>query len=139
MESNETITTAANGKVNIVDDDSFINEVLESDTPVLVDFMATWCGPCKVMGPIFNELAPEYQGRVKFAKVDVDQAPNVAGALQVSSIPTFMLFQGRTVYAAGVGSRPANSLRQWIDEGLQTIADNPNPTADETEPVQSEA
>ena len=85
MEENTTTQTttgtAANGKVNVINDDSFIAEVLEVDTPVLVDFMATWCGPCKMMGPIFEQIAPEYEGKVKFAKLDVDESPGVAGAL----------------------------------------------------------
>ena len=119
--------TPANGQVNVVGDDNFVEEVLDIGAPVLVDFMAQWCGPCKFMGPVFAELAPEYTGRVRFAKLDVDEAPGVAGALRVQSIPTFMLFSGRTVYAAGVGAMPPDDLRRWIDEGLTRIAENPMP------------
>jgi len=131
MEENTATQTTpmstANGKVNVINDDSFIAEVLEIDTPVLVDFMATWCGPCKIMGPIFEEIAPEYEGKVKFAKLDVDESPGVASALQIESIPTFMLFNGKTIYAAGVGAMRPDALRKWIDEGLEFIASNPEP------------
>lgn len=111
-------TNAADGQIHSVTDEDFIAEVLETGTPVLVDFWAQWCGPCKFMGPIFAEVAPEYAGKVKFAKLDVDENPLVAGSLQIQSIPTFMLISGRTVYAQGVGAMRPNDLRQWIDEGL---------------------
>jgi thioredoxin 1 len=110
------------GQVVALSDDTFINEVLEAETPVLVDFMAQWCGPCKYMGPVFAELAPEYTGKVKFAKLDVDESPGVAGALQVQSIPTFMLFSGNTLVAAGAGAMRPHDLRSWIDRGLEVIA-----------------
>lgn len=111
-------TGTADGRIHIVTDEDFIASVLEAGTPVLVDFWAQWCGPCKFMGPIFAEVAPEYEGKVKFAKLDVDENPLVAGSLQIQSIPTFMLISGRTVYAQGVGAMRPNDLRQWIDEGL---------------------
>jgi thioredoxin 1 len=117
--------TPANGQVNMITDDNFIAEVLDIGAPVLVDFMAQWCGPCKFMGPVFAELAPDYTGKVKFAKLDVDESPGVASALQIQSIPTFMLFSGRTVYAAGVGAMKPNDLRQWIEEGLARIEAQP--------------
>ena len=114
-----TAVTPANGKVNTVTDDNFIEDVLESGAPVLVDFWAPWCGPCKVMGPVFADLAPEYEGKVRFAKLDVDDNPQVAGALRIESIPTFMLISGKTVYAQGMGAMRPNDLRRWIDEGLK--------------------
>jgi thioredoxin 1 len=104
-----------------VSDESFVAEVLDAGLPVLVDFMAQWCGPCKMMGPIFAEVAVEYAGRVKFVKVDVDASPQVAGALQISSIPTFALFAGNQAVAAGVGAMRAADLRRWIDEALTRI------------------
>lgn len=124
--SNTTNTEAAieniaDGKIHIITDEDFITEVLETGTPVLVDFWAQWCGPCKLMGPIFAEVAPEYEGKVKFAKLDVDENPLVAGSLQIQSIPTFMLISGRTVYAQGVGAMRPNDLRRWIDEGLAHV------------------
>ncbi|MEO8287010.1 MAG: thioredoxin [Chloroflexota bacterium] len=111
--------SSSDGKIYTVTDDNFIQEVLEAGSPVLVDFWAPWCGPCKFMGPIFSEVAPEYQGKVKFAKLDVDQNPGVSQALHIESIPTFMLISGRTVYAQGAGAMRPDDLRRWIDQGLE--------------------
>jgi thioredoxin 1 len=112
----------ANGKINVVTDEDFIAEVLEADSPVLVDFWAPWCGPCKHMGPVFAQLAPEFEGKVKFAKLDVDENPGVAGALNIGSIPTFMLIRGRTVYAEQAGALHPDHLRAWINAGLEHMA-----------------
>ena len=127
METNNNIEQKhRSGQVVLVSDDNFVPEVLEAGTPVLVDFMAQWCGPCKVMGPVFAELAPEYKDRVKFAKVDVDESPGVAGALEIRSIPTFALFRGNTVYAMGVGAMRPQDLRTWIERGtLLTSSQRP--------------
>ena len=121
-----TNTNAGEGHpagVQILTDDTFIAEVLQADTPVLVDFWATWCGPCKMMAPIFARLAPEYAGRVKFGKLDVDENPGIAGALRIESIPTFMLFYRNVVLNTGIGAVPAVHLREWIGEGLARMKD----------------
>ncbi len=112
---------AAQSPIVEVSDETFVAEVLDAELPVLVDFMAQWCGPCKMMGPIFAEAAVEYVGRVKFVKVDVDACPQVAGALQIRSIPTFALFAGNQAVAAGVGAMRAADLRRWIDEALTRV------------------
>ncbi len=112
---------AAGSAVQEVSDETFMAEVVEAGTPVLVDFWAQWCGPCKFMGPIFAKVAPDYEGRVKFAKLDVDANYEVPGALQVRSIPTFALFSGNTVVAAGVGAMREPDLRHWIDEALTRV------------------
>ena len=118
--TNETATA-----VVVLSDATFVPEVIEADIPVLVDFMAQWCGPCKRMGPVFADLAPEYSGTVKFAKLDVDANPEVAGALSIESIPTFMLIYRNTILAMGVGAMPPQALRDWLAEGLARVSEIP--------------
>ena len=86
--------------------------------PVMLDFYADWCGPCKMMSPIVAELAPEYEGKLKFGKLDTDANPGVSSALQIQSIPTFMIFKGNTVYAMVPGAMRKHDFQAWIDEGL---------------------
>ena len=74
-------------------DDNFENEVLKSDKPCLVDFFATWCGPCKTMGPIREEIANEYDGKVKVGKLDIDENPNMVSKYQIMSVPTMIVFK----------------------------------------------
>lgn len=112
-----------------VTDQTFVHEVIEAETPVLVDFWATWCGPCKFMAPIFASLATQYEGKVKFAKVDVDENPEVSMALQIQSIPTFAMFKGNTVVSAGVGARREEDMRKWIDQALAQAAEVPSSAA----------
>ena len=122
METKPKVKGAAPaGAVQEVSDETFVAEVIEAGAPVLVDFWAQWCGPCKFMGPIFAKVAPDYEGRVKFAKLDVDANVEVPGALKVSSIPTFALFLGNVVVAAGVGAMREPDLRRWIDEALTRV------------------
>jgi len=85
---------AASKNVHLVDDQNFEQEVLQASGPVLVDFTATWCGPCKILAPIVEQLADEFAGKLKVAKVDVDHAPGVAAKYGIRSVPTVMVFQG---------------------------------------------
>ncbi len=101
-----------------VNDENFQNEVLESELPTVVDFWASWCGPCQVIAPIFEELANQYQGKVKFAKVDVDQSQQTAANLGIRSIPTIILFQGGKVVDQVVGSVPKPLLETLIKKGI---------------------
>ena len=80
------------GKENVFTDANFQKEVLESDTPVLVDFWAPWCGPCRMMSPVVEELATDYEGKVKIGKLNTDENPTMAGQFGVISIPTIIIF-----------------------------------------------
>lgn len=108
------------GLVQAITDSQFEKEVIESEIPVFVDFWAPWCGPCRMVAPIVEELASEYQGRVKFVKMNVDENPQVAGAMGIRSIPTLVIFKGREVADYRIGAVPAEDLRRMIDKALGT-------------------
>ena len=99
-------------------DTNFDTEVRASDTPVLVDFWATWCAPCKAMTPMLDELAGEYAGRVKVVKVEMDANPKTAIACHVRSAPTLLLFKGGAVQATQVGLVSKTQLRGMLDAAL---------------------
>lgn len=104
--------------INHVSDGDFESEVLNSDTPVLVDFWATWCGPCKAIAPILDEMAQTYQGRVKIVKVDVDKNQKTAMAYNIRSIPTMMVFKGGKVEATQLGAVPKGQITQMVESAL---------------------
>ena len=97
-------------KIIEIDDGSFENEVLQSTNPVLVDFSAVWCGPCKMLEPVVEELAADWDGQVKFVKLDVDQNPETAMNFQVMGVPTLMLFDGGEVKERLTGYMPKNKI-----------------------------
>ncbi len=99
-------------------DNNFQNEVLQSDKPVLVDFWAEWCGPCRMVGPIVEELSGEYDGKVKVGKVDVDSNPQVATQYGIRSIPSLLIFKGGEVVDQVVGAVPKAELKKHLDEQL---------------------
>ena len=99
-----------------VTDASFEADVLKSALPVLVDFWAEWCGPCKMIGPVLEELATEMQGQVTIAKVDLEANPMTPSKYGVRSIPTLMLFKNGQLVATKVGALPKASLQAWIKE-----------------------
>lgn len=98
-----------------VDDDSFKTEVLSSDKPVLVDFWATWCGPCKMVAPVLEEIADENPGKITIAKLDIDQNPNVVRDYQVMSVPTLLLFSEGEPVKQIVGAKPKAALLSDLD------------------------
>jgi thioredoxin 1 len=101
-----------------VNDKNFPEEVLQAALPVLVDFWATWCGPCRSIGPIVEELAKEFAGRVKVTKLNVDENPGTPGQYGVRGIPTLILFKGGKVFDQIVGAVPKNRLVAMIDKAL---------------------
>ncbi|MBP2311375.1 thioredoxin TrxA [Azospirillum soli] len=101
-----------------VTDDSFEQDVLKASGPVLVDFWAEWCGPCKMIAPALDDLATEYQGRVTVAKLNIDENPNTPTKYGVRGIPTLMLFKNGNVAATKIGALPKGALFQWVDGAL---------------------
>ena len=90
--------------------DNFEQEVLQSELPVLVDFWATWCGPCRMLGPVISQIAEEQAGKLKVGKVNVDEQPQLAAEYRIASIPTVMVFKGGEVAATAIGARPKTQL-----------------------------
>lgn len=101
-----------------VSDASFEQDVLGSELPVLVDFWAEWCGPCKMIAPVLDELADEYAGKLKICKVDVEANPEVPGKFGIRGIPTLILFKDGNVEATKVGALSKAQLVKFIDESL---------------------
>jgi len=109
---------AEEGNLLIVTDDSFQKEVLQADMPTIVDFWATWCGPCRMIGPIFEELSKDYAGKVKFAKINVDENPKTPTTYGVRGIPTLMMFKGGQMVDQVVGAVPKSHLENVIKKAL---------------------
>jgi thioredoxin 1 len=101
-----------------VNDVDFEKEVLKSDQPALVDFWAPWCGPCKAIGPVVEELAESYKGRVKMAKMNVDDNPRTSATYGVRSIPTLLLFKGGKVFDTLIGLVSKERLEEFIKKSL---------------------
>lgn len=98
----------------IIIEENFENEVLNSDKPVLVDFWAQWCGPCRMLGPIIEEIANDYEGKVKVGKVNVDEQPNLASKYGIASIPTVIVFKNGKPEKTLVGLRSKNEIENMI-------------------------
>ncbi len=106
------------GVILAITDETFQTDVEQSDIPVLVDFTATWCGPCQALAPILEQVAEEYTGRVKFAKVDINQCPQTAAKHMIRSVPTLLLFQGGNVAQQSVGLINAQKIKEMVDKVL---------------------
>ena len=98
----------------VLTNENFEEEVLKSDIPVLVDFWATWCGPCKMVAPVVAEIAEENAGKIKVGKVNVDEQPELTSAFKISSIPTPMVFKGGKITAMEVGYRDKEDIEALI-------------------------
>ena len=108
-----------------VTDDSFATEVLAAPRPVLVDFWAPWCGPCRQVGPILDELAAEHAGSIDVVKVNVDDNPRTSARFDAQSIPTLVILRGGTIVARFVGAQPEPVLRKRIDALLTSPSPGP--------------
>jgi thioredoxin 1 len=97
-----------------VTNDTWESEVVSSDTPVLVDFWAEWCGPCHAVAPVLDKIVEERQGELKLVKVNIDEQPELAGKFGVASIPTMILFRGGQPAAAAIGAQPKGSLERSL-------------------------
>jgi thioredoxin 1 len=104
--------------IHHVTDDTFEPEVLQSQLPVLVDYWAEWCGPCKMVAPIVEEVARDYAGRLKVAKIDIDQYDKMAARFGVRGIPTLMLFRNGAVAAQKVGALSKSQLTAFLDTNI---------------------
>jgi thioredoxin 1 len=101
-----------------ISDNSFDSDVLKADVPVLVDYWAEWCGPCKMITPILEEIATEYEGRVKVAKLNIDDNPNTPPKFGIRGIPTLMLFKNGEVEATKVGALSKSQLTAFLDQNI---------------------
>ena len=114
MASSSTTATS----IRRVTDDTFEPEVLKSDTPVLVDYWAEWCGPCKSIAPMLDEVANEYEGRLKIAKINVDENQLTPAKFGIRGIPTLMLFKNGNVEATRVGALSKSQLTAFLDSNI---------------------
>jgi thioredoxin 1 len=106
------------GSVTELTSENFESEALKSEVPVLVDFWAEWCGPCKMVAPTVAQLADEYSGRVKFCKLNVDQARELASEYGIRSIPTLMILKDGAVQETMIGARPKENIKDFIEKYL---------------------
>lgn len=104
--------------VQTFSDDNFETEVLNSETPVLVDFWAEWCQPCKMLGPVIDELAAEYDGKVKVGKLDIDSNQTSAMNFQITAIPSILIFKGGEVQNRAVGLKSKGDLQAMLNEAI---------------------
>ena len=105
-------------KIIYLTDDSFESEVLQAEQPVLVDYWADWCGPCKMIAPVLEEIADEYDGKIKVAKLNIDENSGTPPKYGIRGIPTLMLFKGGNVEATKVGALSKSQLTAFIDSNI---------------------
>lgn len=107
--------------MNAINKNNFDQEVLKSEMPVLVDFFATWCGPCKMLGPVLESVAQEFQGKAKVVKVDIDESPELAGQYGITAVPTLLVFSGGKVVQKAMGFQSQKQLAALLNS-VGTVA-----------------
>ena len=112
------LETRVSDKIVYLSDDSFESDVIQADVPVLVDYWAEWCGPCKMIAPILEEIADEYDGRLTVAKLNIDENSNTPPKYGIRGIPTLMLFKGGEVEATKVGALSKSQLTAFLDSNI---------------------
>lgn len=125
---------AAASNVVDLDEGRFVELLQQEDLPLIVDFWAPWCGPCKMFAPIFERVATEYEGRAIFAKLNTEEHPQIAAQFQISSIPTLMVLEGNQVVDGAVGALPEAQFRQLVERVARpatTVEDSEAPAADD--------
>ena len=105
--------------IKVITPETFENEVIKSSEPVLVDFFATWCGPCKMVGPVLEKMSNDYEGRVKFAKLDIDTAESPAMKYNVFSVPSMLVFKNGEEAGRIVGALPPSEISKKLDEYIK--------------------
>lgn len=118
LQNNTNGRNTLSDKIVYVTDATFEDEVLKAEEPVLVDYWADWCGPCKMIAPILDEIADEYTGKIKVAKLNIDENPGTPPKFGIRGIPTLMLFKGGNVEATKVGAVSKSQLTAFIDSNL---------------------
>ena len=104
--------------ISHISDDNFEEEVLNCEQPVLVDYWAEWCGPCKMIGPLLDEIASDYEGKLKIAKLNIDDNPNTPPKYGIRGIPTLMIFKNGNAEATKVGALSKSQLTAFIDQSI---------------------
>jgi len=108
----------AGNNVHVVNDLNFDQEVLQAEIPVLVDFTATWCGPCRQIAPLIDQVAEEYVGRVKVTKLDIDDSPGTAQKFGIRGVPTLLVFKGGEMVGQQVGAAPKKNIQALVERAL---------------------
>ena len=108
--------------INTVTDSSFSDDVLNASDPVLVDFWATWCGPCRQIAPSLEEMAAEFSGKMNIVKMDIDENPETPGQYGVRGVPTLMIFKNGDVVSTSVGAKSKSQLVAWAEEAIASAA-----------------